>query len=104
MRLLGRVATQGHDTTMQGHDTAQGRAHARCDTTAWACDTARPGLHTAPLSASTRPPRTRPGRAGWALGAPNQFLTQYTVSESLFGTLFMNTVHKIFQKQNEIFF
>ena len=29
MRLLGCVATQGHDMAMQGHDTAQGRA---CDT------------------------------------------------------------------------
>ena len=51
-------------------------------------------------------PTTRPGQAydttqcarrlghGCAPGAPNQFWTQCTVSESLYRTLFINTVHE----------
>ena len=75
-----------------------------------ACDKAKPGCDTAGGSATTqrhRAARARglgaPGRVGWlvsyALGAPNQFLTQYIISESLFGLPFMNTVHKIFRKK-----
>ena len=44
-----------------------------------------------------RPTTRRSVHAGWARcapSAPNQFWTQCTVSESLFGTLFMNTVHE----------
>ena len=46
-----------------------------------------------------KPATQRNVRAGWAGCAPgalNQFWTQCTVSESLFGTLFMSTVHKFF--------
>ena len=91
---------------------APGRA---CDTTAWAYNTARPGCDTVEGPTTTQCHRAarshglgEPGRAGWsvgcALGAPNQFLTQHIVSESLFGLLFMNTVHKIFRTKNEIKF
>ena len=41
----------------------------------------------------------QPGSFGCAPSAPNLVLTQYTVSESLFGTLSMNTVHKFFSKK-----
>ena len=90
-----------------GHDTAQGRSLTRCDTAALACDMAggRP-RHGTTAHVCAWPRRTL--LVGWsvgcALGAPSQFFTQYTVSESLFGTLFMNTVHKIYWKKNEINF
>ena len=62
-----------------------------------ACDTAGPGLRHGQARPATRR-SVRAGWAGYAPGAHNQFWTQCIVSESLFGTLFMNTVHKIFQK------
>ena len=81
------------------------RAAQRAQGRAWHTgDTAERGPATrSPM------PTTRPGQAcntaqcarivpaswaGCAPGAPNQFWTQCTVSESLFGTLFMNTVHE----------
>ena len=101
----------GCDTPAHGHDTAQGRAVTlplgpRYDRPrprygwAKACDTTPLRVSACGLSA----PCTRPGSAGCALGVPNQFLTQYTIYESLFGTLFINTVHKIFRKKKEIKF
>ena len=47
---------------------------------------------------SARAVGAQPGSFGCAPGAPNLVLTQCTISESLFGTLSMNTVHKFFSK------
>ena len=108
------MTRKGHETgrcvATQGHYTAQEHVRALCDTAAWACDTAKPGCDTAGGHGHDMAQRTAcegglgaPGLASWpscALGAPNQFLTQYTISESLFGTLFI----RFFKKKNEITF
>ena len=74
----------------QGWKTAQGRATIRLDEAmtrpAIGCDTAQCV--------------SRLG-SGCALGAPNPVLTQCTVLSHSFGPLFMNTVHKIFQKKKK---
>ena len=89
------------------HDTQQ-LARARCDTAGDSYDTTgwgpRHGLVCATIQPSARhdtTPCARPGHSGiaaWVQGVHlvhlTQFWTQCTVSESLFGTLFMNTVHE----------
>ena len=87
------------------HDRARPR-HGR----AWPA-TRRPVLH----DTTQRAPRhgavhaawaqcSRPVRIGWVQGVhlvhPTQFWTQCTVSESLFRTLFMSTVHEVLKKIN----
>ena len=64
-----------------GHDTAP------------LCTTIRGGVH------DMGAPYAQPGFVGCAPLHPTQFWTQCTVSESLFGTLFMSTVHKFFSKK-----
>ena len=66
------------------------------------------GHDTTPLCSTIRrgargmgAPCTQPGSVGCAPVHPTQFWTQCTVSESLFGTLFMSTVNKIFQKKKK---
>ena len=84
------------DVSLQARSLATGLC---CDT-----DATRPGealRYGCPslLHGWAKPATQRSVGAGWAgcaLGALNQFWTQCTVSESLFGTLFMSTVHKIF--------
>ena len=75
--------------------TRQGRRATRCDTPA-----TQPvlGLRHGTLRATTRRGARSMG-APWSVGCapvhPTQFWTQCTVSESLFGTLFLTTVHEV---------
>ena len=87
--VIRRAAAQNHDTVGLGHDTA-GPGH----------DTTEPGLR----HDQARPATRRNVRAGWARVCT--WCTQPSFDtvhcfQSLFRPLFMNTIHKIFQK-NEI--
>ena len=102
-----------YDTAGLSHDTAKRKAaiRPRVDTTrpATGCDTVGAWPRHSPAHGmSVRPERTarnlgapcaQQGSVGCASVHPTQFWTQCTVSESLFGILFMNTVHKICLKK-----
>ena len=92
----GCVMRQATTRRLERHDMAKGA----CNTAGAGPVTRHPARHdTMQGMRGLGALCTQPRSVGCALGAPNPVLTQCTVLSHCLGTLFMNTVHKNFQKK-----
>ena len=82
-----RRDTAGVSAAIRSRERAAIRPPRLASRPSQAYDAAKPGLRHSVVC-------MRAGSVGCALVHPTQFLTQCIVSESLFGTLLMNTVHE----------